>query len=166
MLAASIKVKSLLRDIVRIYLLRQHAGAKKRAEADALKQRYDVALEADFSTEVPEVIQAEFVSEGDNGKQRPEAEIVSELGYDFDKSDEPPIEQTEELSPEDIYQAVVDAKLSENIHAAKKALGKCKTGYETPEQAIAWMTLYRGWRDMGGTVAQAAKSANAGEVPK
>ena len=143
-----------------------HQRAKKRAEADALKQRYDVALEADFSTEVPEVIQAEFVDDGDNGKPRPEAEIKSELGYDFDKGDEVPIEKAVEASPEDIYQAIVDAKLSENIHAAKKALGKCKTGYETDEQAIAWMTLYRGWRDMGGTVPQAAKNANEGNVPK
>ena len=67
---------------------------------------------------------------------------------------------------EAIYQAVVDAGLSENPHAAKKALGKCKTGYETAEMAIAWMTAYRGFRDMGGTVPQAAKNANAGEVPK
>ena len=67
---------------------------------------------------------------------------------------------------EEIYQAVVDAGLSENPHAAKKALGKCKTGYGTVELAIAWMTNYRGFRDMGSTVAQAAKNANAGEVPK
>ena len=67
---------------------------------------------------------------------------------------------------DEIYQAVVDAKLSENIHAAKKTLAKCKTGYSDTGMAIAWMTLYRGWRDMGGTVAQAAKQANNGEVPK
>lgn len=67
---------------------------------------------------------------------------------------------------EAIYQAVVDAKLSENIHAAKKAIAKCKTGYETPEKAIAWMTAYRGFRDMGGTVAQAAKQVNEGKTPK
>jgi recombination protein RecT len=67
---------------------------------------------------------------------------------------------------EEIYQSVVDAKLSENIHAAKKTLAKCKTGYETPEKAIEWMRAYRGFRDMGGTVAQAAKNANAGETPK
>ena len=71
-----------------------------------------------------------------------------------------------EPSEDDIYQAVVDAGLSENVHAAKKALAKCKTGYETPEMAIAWMTAYRGFRDMGGTVAQAAKQVNEGNVPK
>jgi phage recombination protein Bet len=67
---------------------------------------------------------------------------------------------------EELYQAVVDAGLSENIHAAKNALKRCKTGYDTPEKAIEWMRLYRGWKDMGGTVAQAAKQANAGEKPK
>jgi hypothetical protein len=45
-------------------------------------------------------------------------------------------------------------------------LAKCKTGYDTPEKAIAWMTLYRGWKDMGGTVAQSAKQANEGNEPK
>lgn len=66
-----------------------------------------------------------------------------------------------------IYQAVVDAGLSENIHSAKKTLTSyCKTGYATPEAAIAWMRLYRGWRDLGGDPKQAAESANNGEVPK
>ena len=67
---------------------------------------------------------------------------------------------------EAIYQAVVDASLSQNIHSAKNALDKCKTGYSDLGMAIAWMTLYRGWRDMGEKVAQAAKQANNGEVPK
>lgn len=69
---------------------------------------------------------------------------------------------------EEIYQAVVDAKLSQNVHAAMNALKKCKTGYDTPEKAIAWMRLYRGWRDKDDktTVTQAAKQANAGEAPK
>jgi recombination protein RecT len=67
---------------------------------------------------------------------------------------------------DEIYQAVVDAGLSENIHAAKNALKRCKTGFDTPEKAIAWMTFYRGWKDMGGTVAQAAKQANEGNKPK
>ena len=144
-----------------------HQRAKKRAEADALKQRYDVALGADFSTEDPEIIQAEFIDDGNNGKPRPEAEIKSELGYDFDESDEPPIKQTDDISPEEIYQAVVDAKLSENVHAAKTTLTKyCKTGYGTEEKALAWFRLYRGWKDTEETTAQAAKLANEGNIPK
>lgn len=64
-----------------------------------------------------------------------------------------------------IYQAVVDATFSENVHAAAKALDKCKTGYDTAEKAIAWMRLYRGWRDKGLESKPAADKANAGEVP-
>ena len=66
-----------------------------------------------------------------------------------------------------IYQAVVDAKLSENIHAAKNTLQKyCQTGFDTEEKALAWMKLFRGWRDTDKTPEQAAKEANAGNVPK
>jgi len=66
-----------------------------------------------------------------------------------------------------IYQAVVDAKLSENIHAAKSTLQKyCQTGFDTEEKALAWMKLFRGWRDTDKTPEQAAKEANAGNVPK
>ena len=106
---------------------------------------------------------------------REESEILDELGFELKSITEPAkmdldtaqaVENGNGKNTEEIYQAVVDAKLSENIYAAKNALAKCKTGYETSEKAIAWMTSYRGFRDMGGTVAQAAKQANAGEVPK
>ena len=149
-----------------------HQRAKKRAEADAIKQRYDVAFgNAEFNAEEPEIVEAEF--EDDNGGEpRDEATIKAELGYDnipdevLETADKPKPKPETNGNLEEIYQAVVDAGLSENPHAAKQALGKCKNGYETAEKAIAWMTLYRGWRDMGGTVPQAAKNANAGEVPK
>lgn len=68
---------------------------------------------------------------------------------------------------DEIYQAVVDAKLSENVHAAKTTLTKyCKTGYATEEKSLAWFRLYRGWKDTGKTTAQAAKEANEGNIPK
>lgn len=67
---------------------------------------------------------------------------------------------------DDILQAVVDAGLSVNIHAAKKALAKIKLPHDTPEKAVEVMTYYRGFRDMGGTVTQAAKQVNEGNVPK
>ena len=67
----------------------------------------------------------------------------------------------------DIYQAVVDAKLSENVHSAKTTLTKyCKTGYSDPAMAVAWFHLYRGWRDQDKTVTQAASKANNGEAPE
>jgi hypothetical protein len=67
---------------------------------------------------------------------------------------------------ENIYQATVDAGLFENIHEAKNALAKCNTGYDTPEKAIAWSKLYRGWREMGAEPKQAAEYANNGETSK
>jgi len=76
-----------------------------------------------------------------------------------------PVEHDQEFTPEQIYQAVVDAKLSENIHAARNTLNHCTTGYETPERAVAWMKSYRGFKDMGGSTEQAAKEANAGNAP-
>jgi len=97
----------------------------------------------------------------DNGTEpRDEATIKAELGY----------EQTEpELSPPsngDIYDAVVEAGLSENPHAARNALRNyCQTGYDTPEKAIAWMRLYRGWKDSELNTVEAAEAANAGKVP-
>jgi len=75
---------------------------------------------------------------------------------------EPKPEPTVQMSsPDDIYQAVVDAKLSENTHSARGALGKCRTGYETPEKAIAWMRTYRAKRDEGMNSTEAATFANA-----
>ena len=64
-------------------------------------------------------------------------------------------------------QAVVDAGYAENIHAAKNALTNyCATGYDTTEKALAWMKMYRGWRDTDLPPQEAAEKANAGEMPK
>ena len=65
-----------------------------------------------------------------------------------------------------VYQAVVSASLSESEHAARQALNLCRTGYDTPEKAISWMKMYRGWRDMGAESKKAADYANKGELPK
>jgi len=61
----------------------------------------------------------------------------------------------------DVYQAVVDAGLSENAHAAKNALTKyCRTGYSDVNKAIDWMRVYRGKRDEGLSSKDAATFAN------
>ena len=76
---------------------------------------------------------------------------------DYDRQKEPHV----------IYQAVVDAGLSENVHAAKNVLQThCKTGYDTEEKAIAWMRLYRGWKDTDLNTIEAAEKANEGQTPK
>jgi hypothetical protein len=88
------------------------------------------------------------------------------------KMREPKTEPQTEPAPEsngkdDIYQAIYDTGLSQNVHSAKTTLTKyCKTGYDTVEKAVAWFTLYRGWRDSGKTVAQAASKANNGDKPE
>ena len=65
-----------------------------------------------------------------------------------------------------VYQAVVDAGLSENLYSAKAALNQCSTGYDTPEKAVAWMRSYRAWRDTGADSKTSAAKANKGELPK
>ena len=59
-----------------------HQRSRKRAEADAIKQRYDVSLRnTTFTADEPEVIEAEF--EDDNGREpRDEETIKAELGFD------------------------------------------------------------------------------------
>lgn len=149
-----------------------HQRSRKRAEADAIKQRYDVSLgKTTFTADEPEIIEAEF--EDDNGNEpRDEATIMDELGYDnipeevLETADKPK-DKLETNGKEAIYQAVVDAGLSENVHSAMTTLTKyCETGYADSAMAVAWFTLYRGWRDMDKTVTQAASKANNGEVPK
>lgn len=82
-----------------------------------------------------------------------------------DPVDPEPEPQPTASGPDAILDAVVATRLSENIHSARNTLVKCTTGYDTAEKAIAWMKLYRGWRDMGANSNQAAEKANSGEVP-
>ncbi len=102
----------------------------------------------------------------------PEDHEEVEAEFVEDEELEIPLETETEPQPEtngkaDVYQAVVDEGLSENVHAAKNALQNyCKTGYDTPEKAIAWFRLYRGWKDKDKTTPEAGELANQGEVPK
>ena len=67
----------------------------------------------------------------------------------------------------DSLQAVVDAGYFENIHAAKVTFQKyCRTGYDTVEKALDWGSKYRGWRDTGKEVEEAAQLTNEGKMPK
>jgi hypothetical protein len=65
-----------------------------------------------------------------------------------------------------IYTAVVKEGYSSNEYAAASALSKCKTGWDTEDKAVAWMKLYRAWRDSDLPADKAADKANAGEAPK
>ena len=89
------------------------------------------------------------------------------IGEKLDMFQTEPKPDDKPTSNGDIYQAVVDAGLSENVHAAKNSLqNHCKSGYDMPEKAIAWMKLYRGWKDSDLNTIEAAEKANAGETLK
>jgi len=81
-----------------------HQRAKKRAEADAIKQRYDVALFAEFGEDEPDIVEAEFEDNG-NGKPRDEGTILNELGY---PQPEPEPEQEVEVTTDSITVANLD----------------------------------------------------------
>ena len=146
-----------------------------RAEKDALKRRFDVKFKieldggtiplqtADFEDEPDaDELEAEY---SDMAEPRDTDEIIAELGYgpNGEAEESKPYSQEEQT----FLEVIVDAGYSENIFSAKAALKHCTLGSSiTKEEALAWMKLYRGWRDVGGNVKQAAKAANEGEVPK
>jgi len=83
-----------------------HARARKRAEADAIKQRYDVDFgRASFSEEEPEIIPGTYTEQ--SGSPRSELEILSELGFD---AEEPPLIENEPGQPN-----LVDLTLEEAL---------------------------------------------------
>jgi len=140
-----------------------HQRAKKRAEADAIKQRYDVALFAEFSDDEPDIIEA-VITEGNGKEHREESVIMEELGFETEtKEDEKPEPVKIDAN---IYHAIVEAGYSDNAHAAKALMQNyCKTGYDTTQKAVDWARLYRGWKDSGKTTVEAADLANAGQTP-
>ena len=150
--------------------------AKKRAAKGAYRKgfpnvklpdpEYGEVVEG-VAIEVKDTITKELAAEASK-PPRSEAQLLTELGYE--PKPEPQVIPPVNLEPvEDpawtepttantsndngksettsVYQAVVDANLSENEHSAKNALNKCRTGYDTPEKAIAWMRQYRAARD-------------------
>ena len=88
---------------------------------------------------------------------------------EFDKKAQSTVEAAKELGgvekPLSVYEAVVAGGLAENVHSAKNALAKCKTGYDTIEKASGWMRIYRAWRDLGESSDSAAKKANNNDIP-
>ena len=116
------------------------------------------------------VIESEFVDDGEEGEFLPEAvdssdekEVEKEVEKEESKKEDEPERENGENG---IYQLMVDEGLNPNLQDAKTALGRCKTGYDTPEKAIDWMKKYNGWLELGSTLAQAAKQANEGKEVK
>lgn len=168
------------------------ALAKKRAESDATNQRFDLP----FANEsLAEDIAPEFVEQlesGDDpndepiieGEARTVAENMNALGYDepfFTEHDTAPDEHEPEPSeqPEqprsnasntgfNPVAAIVEWGHAQNNYEAAAILNKspyAKTKM-TPDELKAWTAKYRGWRDTGLGVADAAAKATAGDVPK
>jgi hypothetical protein len=109
----------------------------------------------------PEELGAEVDEDGDI-VEAPIVEVTTPEPENQSKPDPTP-EPTNGTG--EIYAAVVEAGLSENEHAAMNALGKCKTGWQTTEKALAWMKIYRAWRDSETDSSKAAEFANEGRVP-
>ena len=97
-----------------------------------------------------------------------EVETIPNVGViEADITNPEPEGKPETNGKVDIYQAVVDAKLSQNVHSAKETLTRyCNTGFDTSEKANDWFRLYRGWRDSDLDPKDAAEKANKGEIPK
>ena len=95
----------------------------------------------------------------------PFEDIIEGEAVDVETPTEP---ETEQSSHDSDYmcQAIVDAKLSVNVHAAKAALKYCTIDDPSTEEAVAWMRLYRGWKDLGMTTQVAADGANEGKIPQ
>ncbi|KKL23680.1 hypothetical protein LCGC14_2422940 [marine sediment metagenome] len=94
----------------------------------------------------------------------PFEDIIEGEAVDVETPTEP---ETEQSSHDSDYmcQAIVDAKLSVNVHAAQAALKYCTIDDPSTEEAVAWMRLYRGWKDSDKTTQEAADRANKGETP-
>jgi len=149
-----------------------HSRAKKRAESYALKQRFDIELkgvefydESDLpnDAELPggDIVDAEIIQETE--PKRSEDEIMRDFGFEPESENgtEPKVK---ELSLQEI---LVDEGISQNVFAATKLLNTY-----VPEKirkdhslVIAWGKIYRGWRDMGKDVEEAAELADKMERP-
>lgn len=112
-----------------------------------------------------------LVSTDDNGRLTEPEDLTVPDFEDVIEGEAVDVEDKTEPQPElddnsNVHQAIVDAKLSVNTFAAEAALSYCAVDCDTTENAIAWMRLYRGWKDSGKTTQEAADLANAGETPK
>ncbi len=93
-------------------------------------------------------------------------DVIEGEAVDVETPTEEP--QSEQSSHDSDYmcQAIVDAKLSVNVHAAQAALKYCTIDDPSTEEAVAWMRLYRGWKDSDETTQKAADLANKGKIPE
>ena len=144
-----------------------------RAEKDALKRRFDVKFKIELDgiqvqfrsgdlEDEPDQQQIEGEYEDIVGdEERDTDEIIAELGYGPNGEASQPADFSATAAG-----ALVLAGYASNDHNAKAMLAHCTIDNMTVDEAIAWARLYRGWRDKGETVEEAAGLANLGQVPK
>jgi hypothetical protein len=145
-----------------------------RAEKDALKRRFDVKFKIELDgikvqfqsgdlEDEPDQQQIEGEYEDIAGEEEPRDtdEIIAELGYgpNGEASQSGDFKAT-------AAGALVLAGYASNEYNASAMLQHCTIDNMTVDEAIAWARLYRGWRDKGETVENAAGFANLGQVPK
>ena len=171
-----------------------NARARKRAEADAIKQAYDVDFgearidvqNVDAEGPIVEINGEPVEVRTSENEGKTEDEVLNELGFgpepevdgkevidpawnmDREAEEEPAKTETAESSdaiPVSWVDAVIKAGLAQNEFAVRGALVKCEPRPKNTEAAVAWMRLYRAWRDVGVDSDPSAKKANAGETP-
>jgi len=152
-----------------------HARAKKRAEADALKQRYDVDFgNATFTVEEQgDVVDAEVTPDAfdqgvdaDYPPEHSELENLSQLGFD---TDEQPIQQSKAVPHPDLKKSkretekpdgpvgwLLDWGVDNTSHAAKIATLLKFTSSMVKKDAERKYDNYRSLRDSGKTAEEAA----------
>lgn len=78
----------------------------------------------------------------------------------------PPSAKAKEELHQKLLAEIVEKGLSENAYAAEQALMRKVPKVGLYEEKLAWMQLYRAWRNLGLDSADSANKANLNEQPK
>jgi len=121
----------------------------------------------DLGIEIPnfeDVVEGEFTEPDPAGPAGPPVQ-ESDRPTPQDPNGQGPATTTAQGIPASWKDAVIKAGLAENEFAASGALVKSNPRPKNTEASIAWMRLYRGWRDVGVDSDPAAQFANDGKAP-
>lgn len=147
-----------------------HPRARKRAEADALKQRFDLQFQGamvDVQGTVEEAIEGNVIDIiPEEHRDREPQKIMAELGYDNPApAPEPNGKHPVDDATAKAEEWLVNSKYAENIFAAQAIVKLWGKPLDTPawkRDFQTWVTLYRDWRNAGTESKAAAENAHAG----